>query len=424
MTAAKQYNNNSSLAPFYFRSFRFQWSADLGTAWAFEMETIILGWYILDETGSVLLLTIFASLQFLGTLIAPLIGVLGNRIGYRNVLCFLRLVFTLQATVIMILAISNYLSPPYVFAIALIMGIFRPSDLVMRYALIGQTIPAKNLTGAMSINRMTTDSARIAGALAGAGTVAMLGIGSAYLIIVILYATSLFLSFGISKLNLNHKSSDTEKYLQNPTSPWRDLKDVFIYAARTPHLLAALIIAFLVNLTAFPLTAGLLPFVAKNVYLTNQAGLGYLAASFAFGAMIGSVILTRIGNGVMSGRMIIIFCSLWYVMLFIFSQFNNLQIGIPILIVTGCVQGLGLVPMSAMLVRTSDKRYSGGILGLRMLAVYGLPIGLLIAGPVITFFGYKTMVAIYSLFGLTSIGLIMWRWHDHLWTKNSPPNLR
>ena len=136
MTAAKQYNNNSSLAPFYFRSFRFQWSADLGTAWAFEMETIILGWYILDETGSVLLLTIFASLQFLGTLIAPLIGVLGNRIGYRNVLCFLRFVFTLQATVIMILAISNYLSPPYVFAIALIMGIFRPSDLVMRLSLI------------------------------------------------------------------------------------------------------------------------------------------------------------------------------------------------------------------------------------------------------------------------------------------------
>ncbi|MDG2313125.1 MAG: MFS transporter [Alphaproteobacteria bacterium] len=424
MTAAKQYNNNSSLAPFYFRSFRFQWSADLGTAWAFEMETIILGWYILDETGSVLLLTIFASLQFLGTLIAPLIGVLGNRIGYRNVLCTLRLVFTLQATIIMILAISNYLSPPYVFAIALIMGVFRPSDLVMRYALIGQTIPAKNLTGAMSINRMTTDSARIAGALAGAATVAMLGIGSAYLIIVTLYATSLFLSFGISKLHLEHKPSETEKSLHNPTSPWRDLKDVFIYAARTPHLLAALSIAFLVNLTAFPLTAGLLPYVAKNIYLTNQTGLGYLAASFAFGAMIGSVILTRIGNRVMSGRMIIVFCSLWYVMLFIFSQFSNLQIGIPILIVTGCVQGLGLVPMSAMLVRTSDKRFSGGILGLRMLAVYGLPIGLLIAGPVITFFGYKTMVAIYSIFGLTAISVIMWRWHNYLWAKNSPPNLR
>ena len=424
MTAGKKYIYNSSLAPFYFRSFRFQWSADLGTAWAFEMETIILGWYILDETGSVLLLTVFASLQFLGTLIAPLVGVIGNRIGYRNVLCSLRLVFTLQATIIMLLATSNYLTPLYVFAIALIMGVFRPSDLVMRYAIIGQTIPTKNLTGAMSINRMTTDSARIAGALAGAGTVAILGIGSAYFLIVTLYATSLFLSFGISKLSLENKPVDIDKTLHKRTSPWRDLKDVFIYAARTPHLLAALSIAFLVNLTAFPLTAGLLPYVAKNIYLTNQTGLGYLAASFAFGAMIGSVILTRLGNRIMSGRMIIVFCSLWYMMLFIFSQFNNLQIGIPILIVTGCVQGLGLVPMSAMLVRTSDKRFSGGILGLRMLAVYGLPLGLIIAGPIITFFGYKTMVAIYSLFGLTAIGLIMWRWHIHLWSVNSPPNLR
>ena len=32
------------LAPFATRSFRFQWPADLLTSWAFEMETIILGW--------------------------------------------------------------------------------------------------------------------------------------------------------------------------------------------------------------------------------------------------------------------------------------------------------------------------------------------------------------------------------------------
>lgn len=36
------------LAPFRTRkSFRYQWPADLGTAWALEMETLILGWYVL-----------------------------------------------------------------------------------------------------------------------------------------------------------------------------------------------------------------------------------------------------------------------------------------------------------------------------------------------------------------------------------------
>ena len=42
----------SALAPFRVRSFRFQWTADLATSWAFEMETLILGWYILAATGS------------------------------------------------------------------------------------------------------------------------------------------------------------------------------------------------------------------------------------------------------------------------------------------------------------------------------------------------------------------------------------
>jgi hypothetical protein len=57
-----------TFAAFRVRSFRFQWSADLLTSWALEMETLILGWYVMVHTGSVLWLTAFGSLQFLGTL--------------------------------------------------------------------------------------------------------------------------------------------------------------------------------------------------------------------------------------------------------------------------------------------------------------------------------------------------------------------
>src|ERR1043165_3512687 len=70
------------LPPFATRSFRFQWPADLLTSWAFEMETIILGWYVLVETGSVLWLTLFGAAQYLVTLIAPIYGVAGDRLGH------------------------------------------------------------------------------------------------------------------------------------------------------------------------------------------------------------------------------------------------------------------------------------------------------------------------------------------------------
>jgi len=75
---------------FRVRSFRFQWSADLLTSWAFEMETLVLGWYVMVNTGSVLLLTAFGALQFLGTLAAPMFGVLGDRLGGRVMLCAMR----------------------------------------------------------------------------------------------------------------------------------------------------------------------------------------------------------------------------------------------------------------------------------------------------------------------------------------------
>ena len=51
-----------ALAPFRIRSYRFQWPADMLTSWAFEMETLILGWYVLVETNSVVMLTIFGAL--------------------------------------------------------------------------------------------------------------------------------------------------------------------------------------------------------------------------------------------------------------------------------------------------------------------------------------------------------------------------
>src|SRR5262245_32010210 len=63
-----------ALAPFQIRSFRFQWPADLLASWAFEMEGVILGWFVLVSTGSVLALALFGALQFLGTLISPLFG--------------------------------------------------------------------------------------------------------------------------------------------------------------------------------------------------------------------------------------------------------------------------------------------------------------------------------------------------------------
>ena len=171
--------SHAALAPFQVRSYRFQWPADLLTSWASEMEALILGWYVMVETGSVLLLTLLGSLQYFGTLVAPLFGVVGDRIGHRNLLCAMRAVYCVLAVAMMALALAGLITPVFVLVIAALSGTVRPSDQVMRNSLIGALMPADALVSAMSVSRTTMDTARIAGALAGAGVIAALGMGLA-----------------------------------------------------------------------------------------------------------------------------------------------------------------------------------------------------------------------------------------------------
>jgi len=411
------------LAPFRIRSFRFQWPADLATSWAFEMETLILGWYVLVETGSVLLLTLFASLQFAGTLIAPLFGLAGDRIGHRNLVCMMRAFYGVMAAVLMVLSFGGALRPFHVFAVAVLTGMVRPSDLVMRNALIGETVPSDGLIGATSLSRITMDSARVAGSLAGAGMVATLGMSWAYTIIVVFYAASFLLSRGIAGPRFG--AALTALPASGPRrSPWRDLRDAATAVWDTPPQLAAMCLAFLLNLTAYPLAMGLLPYVAREIYGTGQTGLGYLVAAFASGGLLGSVLLSRIGDAILPARMTIIFALAWYGLILAFAQVATTATGIAVLVLTGLAQGLCIVPMSVLLLRSAHPALRGRIMGMRTLAVYGLPLGLLAAGPLIDWMGFAATATLYGCIGASCTLLILLRWHADLWPVGGAGNRR
>ena len=414
----------SALAPFKVRSFRFQWPADLATSWAFEMETLILGWYVLVETGSVVMLTVFASLQYIGTLLAPMFGVMGDRVGHRNLLCAMRGLYAALATILMTFAFMGIVTPALVLAITAVMGLVRPSDIGMRAALVAESMPADRLVGAMSIQRTTQDTARIAGALTGAGLVAALGMGPAYMAVSSFYAISVLLTLKAGSAHPAHPPAAGAAGRSTRASPWRDLREGLAYVWNTPHLLGAMCFAFLLNLTAFPLFTGLLPYVAKEVYLSDQTTLGYLVAGASFGALLGSMALSRIGHAVRPARMGLVFGAGWYAMLLVFAHTPHAAAGIAVLILTGIVQSMGLIPMTAMLLRNSDVRYRGRVMGIRMLVLYGNLPGLLISAPLIARIGYPLTATLYCAIGLAFTLLIAVRWRVHLWRPGAPANAR
>jgi MFS family permease len=410
------------LAPFHNRNFRFQWPADLLTSWAFEMETLILGWYVLVETRSVFLLTLFAALQFLGTLIAPMFGVAGDRIGHRNLLCLMRAAYTLLSAVLVAIILIGWLSPFAIFIIAALAGAVRPSDIAVRSSLVAEIVPPNQLVGAMSISRMTSDSARLFGALAGAGLFAALGLTPAYVIVCCLYTLGFAFTLCVKRGQGRRYAQGVVPSSPRPPSPWHDLKEGLVYVWNTPHLLAAMWVAFLVNLTAYPLTHGLLPYVARNIYHVDQTGLGYLLAGFALGALIGSVALTFAKRLFPLARLMIVSALLWYAMLLIFAHMPTALGGTLILILAGLAQSLSLVPLSVILLRTSDPALRGRVMGVRMLAIYGLPVGLLTAGALIERIGFYTALMTYGLIGVVCIIAIAVYWRSDIWPAHARAN--
>ncbi len=100
----------------------------------------------------------------------------------------------------------------------------RPSDMGLRGALIADTMPPASLTAAMGIARTTSDTARIFGALTGAGLFAAIGIGPSYVAITVFYALGAILTWNTVAPGsaLAEEIAAAEAAEQKP-SPWREL---------------------------------------------------------------------------------------------------------------------------------------------------------------------------------------------------------
>jgi len=372
------------------------------------METLILGWYILIETQSIFWLTAFGSLQFMGTLIAPWLGVVADRLGRKFVLCCMRAIFVILASILMLFAFLDVLTPTYVLILSLLNGMLRPSDLVMRQALVGDTVPKDTLANALGLTRISMESARLFGALIGTGIFALLGISYAYILVVCVYFIAFALSLGIT--NVTHKI----KSIDIPKSQWRDFKEGVNYVLSTPAVLAIIWLAFLVNLTAFPIIRGLFPFVAKEIYFTGEIGLGHMVATFAAGALIGSLIVALAGPQVRTIKFMFINIILWYLMLAVFASIESEYYGLISLLLMGIFHSQGMVSMSVILISRLDPYIRGRVIGIRVLAIYGVPLGLLGTGYLINAINFQNTINLYIVIGIVLTISIWFNWRKHL----------
>ena len=311
-SAAERTQPVGMFSAFRIESFRFQWLADIFSAWGAEMETIILGWYVLVETDSAFLVSLIAALRFGGTLIAPMAGVVADRYSRRALLLGLRVSYLVLAASLAFAALADALPLLWVFVVAALAGLLRPSEMIIRQSLIADTVPRQMLTNALGFGRTTIEGARVIGALCGAALLSLLGIGVAYVGV----AAAYLLSIGLTVLI----RVPGREPMVGPVRPIAELKAGLAYIRTVPVVVVVLALSFLVNLTGFPVTMGLLPVLARDSFGLDENGLAQMSASVAAGALAGSVLVATALRNARAERVMLASLATWHVLIIVLAS--------------------------------------------------------------------------------------------------------
>ncbi len=375
------------------RDFRYLWLSDSTVSCSEQMEFLVLAWFILQETDSPFLLGLYAALRFTGTLFSPLYGIMVDRYRRGRLLQAARFGFASSALVILLLAAANLLETWHIFVLVGIVGMARAFDTVTRQTIIPDVVPRDGIMNAVALTRSGRDVMQIIGPLVGGVLLTRYGMAWSYLVIVGMYLTGAALAMRLKIPEQRISPRGSESVASN-------IRQALSYVRRSEVVLGLLLLAFLVNLSGFPLNNGLLPVYARDILDVGAVGLGQMLGAYSAGSMIGSVTIAALPRLRRPGVIMTIAGIAWHTGILALALIAWFGPALVILALTGLAQSLTMVTMSMLLLSVTSPEIRGRVMGLRSLAVYGLPLGLLASGFLADILGASAALALNGAVGI------------------------
>ena len=150
-----------------FRLFFFGQGLSLIGTW---LQQVAMSWLTYRLSGSALLLGVVTFCQYIAVLLlAPIAGVLADRIDRRRALLITKSVMLVQALALTVLTATGKVEVWHVAALALVLGCASAFDIPLRHAMIARLVGDRShLPNAIALNSLLINCARVVGpAIAG-----------------------------------------------------------------------------------------------------------------------------------------------------------------------------------------------------------------------------------------------------------------
>jgi len=338
------------------------------------MTRIATSWLVYRLTKSALLL---GTVGFVGQiptfLLAPIAGVIVDRIDRRKVLVWTQALAMVQSLVMAWLTLSHRITIAEVLVLSAMQGVINAFDMPARQSFMVKMVEDRaDLSNAIAINSSMVNMARLIGPSLAGLLIAATNEGWCFLVDGVSYIAVI-----ISLLMMRISPDQVQRAT---TSMIVQLKEGWTYVAGFVPIRSILVLFALLSLMGWPFMV-LMPVFAGQILHGGAHTLGFLMGAVGVGSLASalSMVMRRSVRGLT--KMIPIAAAVFGIGLICFGLSHFLWLSMLMMLVTGFGMMQGLTGSNTIIQTLVDEKMRGRVMSYYTMAFVGMaPFGSLLAG--------------------------------------------
>ncbi|MGH7072856.1 MAG: MFS transporter [Stellaceae bacterium] len=335
---AQDSNEPSSDRLFAYPPYLLFWTARSLSAFAVQMAAVATGWLVYQLTHSAYFLGLIGLAQFVPVLLLTLpAGHIADRFDRRRIVAICQFIEGAALALLAIGVLGRWLSLGEIFAAVAVLGAAQAFERPTMAALLPSLVPPRILPRAIAMSSSANQSANIIGPAAGGLLYAV------HVAVPFTAAAGLMLAAAIlvTAISARPKAAGAREKAT--------LASVFsgiAFIRARPILMGA------ISLDLFAVLLGgataLLPIFADNILGTGPWGLGVLRAGPAAGALVMSIVLTRMSLRRRVGTKLFVAVAAFGLATILFALSRNIVLSFVALVAVGAADNVSVVIRSSL----------------------------------------------------------------------------
>lgn len=357
------------------RNFRLFFAGQMISLIGTWMQQVAISWLVYRLTNSAMLLGVVSFAGQIPTfLLAPVAGVLADRLNRHRMIVITQTLSMLQAAVLTFLIFTGFIHIWHIIVLTSFIGLVNAFDMPTRQAFLVEMVEKReDLGNAIALNSSIVNSARFIGPSIAGVLIAVAGEGVCFLFNALSY-----LAVIVALLAMRITPAAVEKVKRRHV--FVELKEGFNYAFGFPPIRILLFLLGLISLMGAPY-AVLLPIFAKDILKGGPHTLGFLMASAGVGALSASVYLASRRSVRGLGRVIVFATAILGGGLIAFSFSRTVWLSMFFILFAGFGMMINLASCNTILQTIVDDSKRGRVMSFYTMSFMGAaPFGSLLAG--------------------------------------------